>query len=63
MGYFRRRKAKNHTLAECREECRKLEYEMSIRGTMAEIRKLADEWAVWRELWARLEGENHSDVR
>ena len=71
MGIFRTKKAKDHTVAECRTQearskLRMLEIMAGHNPGDATFVALDSElhiWAEWRECRARLENENQSDVR
>lgn len=70
MGIFRTKKAKDHSVSECRREearskLRMLEIMASHNPGDATFTALDGElhiWAEWRECRARLEGNNESDV-
>jgi len=63
MGFFRRHKLSDYTADECREELARLQgvikrdVHLGIRGV-----KLLEEWACFRELLARHEGKNKSQL-
>lgn len=68
MGYFRKHKKKDYTLEQAKRNCRKALEDMleAVRDggvvTVYTLETYAEEWAEWRELQARLEGDNKSDV-
>ena len=62
MGYFRKHKRSDHNADECRKRCRRLLDSMAATEDTDQIEVLAHEWAEYRELLARHEGNNASDV-
>jgi len=74
VGYFRRYRAAQHSIEECRREetlaVRKLikvfaswEFHSDNTSNRDFLDAALEDWACWRECRARLEGENESEIR
>lgn len=64
MGFFRRHKLSDFTADECRDLCRKLAIKvMHSAASVRQCELLMEEWATYRELLARHEGENGERLR
>lgn len=59
MGYFRKYKKSDYTSDECRDHCERLVGWMAATDKKKDIEKWAQEWAEFRELLARHEGNNY----
>ena len=63
MGYFRRYKLTDYTAEQCRKAINKLESSLLDDATpLAFLQKKLDEWACLRELLARHENNNKSEL-
>ena len=62
MGFFRKHKKSDHSLDECKRECHQILAAMTTETETDKLEELARRWAEFRELQARHEGENASDV-
>jgi len=62
MGYFRRFKLTDHTAKECKKHLAQLEYDVTGENDPKQIRRIMDEWACFRELLARHENNNKSQL-
>ena len=62
MGFFRRYKLTDYTLEECYEAMKQLEYDVIGEDSPKRIRTIMEEWACFRELFARHEKENQSQL-
>ncbi len=61
MGYFRVYKPSDYSADECRKKLAELEARMCAPlPNRSRVRDLANQWAQFRELLARHEGENKS---
>lgn len=65
VGFFRRYKLSDHTADECRAKLKELEDEVLWGSDTCDnegVAKLMEEWACFRELLARHEGKNKSQL-
>lgn len=62
MGFFRRYKLSDYTADECREEMEQLVYDITGCEDFKRIDKMMTEWGCYRELLARHEGKNKSQL-
>lgn len=62
MGYFRRFKLTDYSAKECKKQLSQLEYDVTGADNPKEIRRIMDEWACFRELLARHENQNKSQL-
>lgn len=70
MGYFRRFKLSDYTADECRSRCQEMVNALSSNresdrvyvNLNGRVEKFMDEWACFRELLARHEGKNKSQL-
>lgn len=62
MGFFRRHKLSDYTADECRKQMKILVREITMISCLERIDRLMVEWACFRELLARHEGKNESQL-
>ena len=62
MGFFRRYKLSDYTIAECKEEMSQLAYDASGANSYEQMESYMEQWACFRELLARHEKANKSPL-
>lgn len=63
MGWFRKHKKTDYSADDCRKKCSRLLKEMSVEIDCEKLESLAQQWAEFRELLARHENQNKSEIR